>query len=339
MHTGKTYRLSETLFWTRRDIFAFFVIAVVPTYFYAELGFTWIGLPWLPIALVGTAVAFLVGFKNNASYDRTWEARKIWGAIVNSSRSWALMARDFVTNDHAGTPLTDDNLTAIHRRLIYRHIAWLTALRYQLRVPKEWESMDMSHNVEYALKYSVHERSTSLEDALAPFLNDEDEAYVLAKANRASHLLSVQSMDLKHLKQDGYIEDFRHMEMQNMLTDLFTQQGKCERIKNFPFPRQYATINLFFVWLFVLLVPFGMVNEFGKLGGGYVWAAIPFSMLVSWVFVTMEKIGEATENPFQSGPNDIPMAALSRTIERDLRQMLEETELPPPIEPDGHILM
>lgn len=129
------------------------------------------------------------------------------------------------------------------------------------------------------------------------------------------------------------------MEMENMLKDFYTQQGKCEGIKNFPYPRQFATLNLYFVWLFLLLLPFGMVGEFEKLGNHLVWLTIPFSTVVSWVFHTMEKIGESTENPFQGGANDVPITNLSRTIEIDLREMLDETAIPPPIEPIKNILM
>ncbi len=89
MHSGRTYSLKEALLWTRRDIYVHLFIAFIATALYTWLGCGWLAVPWLPIALVGTAVAFLVGFKNNASYDRTWEARKAWGAIVNDSRSWA----------------------------------------------------------------------------------------------------------------------------------------------------------------------------------------------------------------------------------------------------------
>ena len=339
MHAGKNFGLAETLIWTREYILIFVMLAAIPTVAYAVFGMTWVALPWLPIALVGTAVAFLIGFKNNASYDRTWEARKIWGAIVNSSRSWALMARDYVTNDHTTTPLSEAELSSIHRQLIYRHIAWLNALRFQLRQPKPWETIHHRRNRKYVEKWPVDEWRSRLEDALEPLLSEDDHGYVLSKGNRASHLLSLQSMNLKTLKQSGAIEDFRHMEMQAMLTDLFTQQGKCERIKNFPFPRQYATINLFSVWLFAILAPFGMVHEFAKLGPNFVWATIPFTAMVCWVFITMEKIGEASENPFQGGANDVPITALTRTIEIDLRQMLDETNTPPPIEATNQILL
>jgi putative membrane protein len=124
-----------------------------------------------------------------------------------------------------------------------------------------------------------------------------------------------------------------------MLVELYRQQGICERIKNFPYPRQFATLNLFFVKLFVVLAPFGMLQEFEKLGPHMIWLNIPFSALVSWVFLSMEKIGEVTENPFQGGPNDVPVTALSRNIEIDLREMLDESDLPPALQPVRNILM
>ena len=60
-------------------------------------------LPWLPISIIGTAVAFYVGFKNNSAYARMWEARKIWGAIINSSRSWGMYVDSFVSNKFTET--------------------------------------------------------------------------------------------------------------------------------------------------------------------------------------------------------------------------------------------
>jgi putative membrane protein len=100
MHTGNTYTFKEVLIWTRRDIYMLLIIATIPVVLYKVLGWTWLALPWLPIALLGTAVAFVVGFKNNASYDRMWEARRIWGAIVNGSRSWGIMVKG-LCNQHA----------------------------------------------------------------------------------------------------------------------------------------------------------------------------------------------------------------------------------------------
>ncbi len=127
--------------------------------------------------------------------------------------------------------------------------------------------------------------------------------------------------------------------MENILVNLYEQQGKCERIKNFPYPRQFSSINLFFIRLFTFVVPFGLLNEFQKLGDVYVWLNIPFSLIVTWVFMSLERVGEATENPFEGGANDVPITALSRTIESDLREMLDETTLPPAITPVNNILM
>jgi putative membrane protein len=123
--------------------------------------------------------------------------------------------------------------------------------------------------------------------------------------------------------------------MENLLANLYEQQGKCERIKNFPYPRQFSSINLYFVWLLVILLPFGMLNEFKKMGDDFVWLNIPFSVIVSWMFVSMERVGEATANPFEGGANDVPISTMSRTIEIDLRDMLNEENLPAPL-PSSH---
>jgi putative membrane protein len=290
--------------------------------------------------MVGTAVAFIVSFKNNASYDRMWEARRAWGAIINTSRAWGIMVKDYVTNRHAVMPLAESDLQETHRQLIYRHLAWLTALRYQLREPRSWETMGRRHNTEYRDRhYAVPEHTDDLCDVMAPHLSEEECAYLQRKKNKATQLIGLQSHQLRALLEQGLIEDFRHMELEKLLVEFYNQQGVCERLKNTPYPRQYATLNLFFVRLFILMVPFGMLQEFDKLGGKLIWLNIPFSALVCWVFHTMEKIGEVTENPFEGNPNDIPMTALSRNIEIDLKEMLDETDIPPALQPVNNILM
>ncbi|MDN5204723.1 bestrophin family ion channel [Fulvivirgaceae bacterium BMA10] len=339
MHAGRNFTLKETLIWTKGNILKFTIISAIPVILYDTLGFTAIAVPWLPIALIGTAVAFLIGFKNNASYDRLWESRKIWGAIVNTSRSWGIMVKDYINSDFAGEKLPDDQLHKIHKRLIYRHIAWLTALRYQLRTPRNWESVVHNKaNRKYMEKFPAPEINGSLQDELKIYLSDEECSSIANKQNAATQIIALQSDDLRELRRRDLTDDFRHMEMERLLVDFYTHQGKSERIKNYPFPRQYATINLFFVWLFILLVPFGMLPEFEKLGGNFIWLTIPFSVLVSWVFHTTEKIGEASENPFEGSANDIPITALSRTIEIDLREMLGEQDLPESIKTTNNIL-
>lgn len=339
MHSGRQYTLKEFLLWTRRDLYWIFGLSLIPTLLYQFAGWTWLAIPWVPIAMIGTAAAFIAGFKNTQTYNRLWEARQIYGAIVNGSRTWGIMVRDFVTDLQVTTPVSQQELQEIHRELIYRHIAWLTALRFQLREPRVWENMKQKQNIEYRSRYTIAELEGTLEDAMRPFLSENDLQYVLGKKNRATQIISLQSRQLKELMASGLIDSLRHTALAARLADFYDQQGKCERIKNFPYPRQFATINLFFIRLFVYLVPFGMLNEFAKLGPDLVWLTLPFSVIVSWVFNSMERVGESTENPFEGGANDVPITALSRTIEIDLREMLDEKDLPPAIVAVNNILL
>ncbi|MBW7912571.1 MAG: multidrug transporter [Taibaiella sp.] len=339
MHAGQHYKLKELLFWTRRDIYALTALAIVPTILFQVAGWFWLAIPWQPVAVLGTAAAFIVGFRNNATYDRAWEARKIWGAIVNSSRSWGIMAKDFVRATPQN-PISDEERKLISKELIYRHVAWLTALRYQLREPRAWETMAQPHNVEFRRTHfmiaecNVDAMHTTLRQHLAA----SEVEYIMGKKNKATQIISLQSKQLRELSEQGLIENYRYVEMERMLVDFYEQQGKCERIKNYPYPRQFATLNKYFIRLFVLMMPFGMLQVFSGMAEYMVWFTIPFSALVGWVFTTLEKIGESTENPFEGNANDVPITALSRTIEIDLKDMLDEDNLPEPIKPAGSIL-
>ncbi len=367
MYTRRVFPIGGMLMWTRRYIVRFLIISLIPVFLFDVLDWKWLHLPWLPIGLLGTAVAFIAGFKNNASYDRLWEARKIWGGIVNASRSWTIMVKDYITNDFAKEGVEEGELKGIHRELVHRHVAWMTALRYQLRQDKPWE-MHLKTNKENIKfrenTYNVQEDIVPLEEAIDPYLPSNEKAEILAKGNRASQILGVQSKRLREIKQKGLIDDFRHMEMENMLVEFYTLQGKSERIKNFPYPRQFATLNFLFVWIFIILLPFGVMNEFEKIGQGFieemqnhshsaghlhmiadwlgahfVWLSIPFSALISWVFFCIELIGENTENPFEGGPNDVPITNMSRGIEIDIRQLIDDTDIPKPYEWRNDIVM
>ncbi|MBL7817570.1 MAG: hypothetical protein JNL70_21370 [Saprospiraceae bacterium] len=335
MHSGKSYNLSEFLVWTRRNIYMTLVIGVVPVVLYQILGLKWLAIPWTVVALLGTATAFIVGFKNTQTYNRTWEARQIWGAILNSSRAWGTMSRDFI------------NDKVLSKQLIYRHFAWLTALRYAMRDTRVWESTNKSYNQEYKAFYSVPEKETPLEEELEKYLSKEELKYILSTKNRAAQLLSLQSKTVKELFDNKEIDNYRFVEMQRAIKDFFDQQGRSERIKNFPYPRQFATINSFFIKLFCLLLPFGMLKEFDKLNesveglmkGNMVWLVIPFSVLISWVYTSLEQVGESTENPFEGSANDVPISQMSRTIEIDMREMLGETDLPPALQPKNNIIL
>ena len=328
--------------WTRRYIYIFVLLSAFPVVLYEVVGWKWLHLPWLPIGLIGTALAFVIGFKNNASYGRLWEGRKIWGGIVNASRSFTLMVNDFITNEHAKRHRTDEELFMIRKELIMRHVAWMTSLRHALRTKKPWESSTYNKSdQEYMKRIKIREYEYSLEEELKGYLSEEELKEILSRQNKQTGCLTLQSKHLKELKLEGLIEDFRHMEMQNLINELLTFQGQAERIKNFPYPRQFATLNLFFVWIFIFLLPFGLMNEFDKIGQElmtnvpegcftslmaryFVWLSIPFSTVIAWVFLTMERIGDVTENPFEGIGNDVPITSMARAIEIDIRQMIND---------------
>ena len=366
MYIRKRFPFWGMLKWTSRDIFKFLLIGAIPVFLYKGLGLYWLHLPWLPIGVVGTAVAFIVSFKNNASYDRLWEARKIYGGIVNGSRSFTLMINDFITNKHTDKPLNDKQFFAIRKEMVMRHVAWMTSLRHALRTHKPWEVSRMDPtDIKYMSKVVVREWKYSLEEELDGYVSESDMKEILSKKNKQGACLTIQSRELNKLYEAGYIEDFRHMEMQAMLTEFFTLQGKVERIKNFPYPRQFATLNYLFVWIFIILLPLGMMHEFEEIGmmvvksiqehmlvhsspihavveyvGNYfIWFTVPFTVIVSWIFHTMERIGETTENPFEGNPNDVPITTMSRGIEIDIRQMINDDPnlIPGPIEAQLHM--
>lgn len=340
MYIGKRYPFLGVVNWSKKYIFYFILIDTLPILGFKLLGWSWLAIPWQPIALIGIAVSFYLGFKNNSSYDRLWEGRKIWGGIVNASRTFTVMSRDFITNEHSKKDLSSHGLSKIHQTVVYRHIAWLKALTYQLRVVKPWEHIGKAED-DLRRMAGVHEEDDHFEK-LKPYLSENEYDYIMTKGNKASHLLSVQSKELLKLKLNGQVEDFRHMELEKMIGEFYTLQGQSERIKNFPFPRQYATVNYIFVWIFLILLPFGMLNVFSEFTHSYSdWLVVPFTMLVSWVFILMEMIGEYSENPFEGLYNDVPISSMARSIEIDIRQMLDETELPEPLKPvwDDSILL
>ncbi|HNL06312.1 MAG: hypothetical protein JNM36_15720 [Chitinophagales bacterium] len=336
MHSGTRYSNIELLGWTRKTIYFSLIISTIPVVLYHIVGWKWIGIPWTVAGLLGTATAFIVGFKNTQTYNRTWEARQIWGAILNNSRAFGIMARDFMDSP------------SDTQSLVYRHFAWLTALRYGMRDSRTWEAQSLTHNIEYQQKYySVPERETSLESELVKYVSAEEVKYILSTKNKAAQILSQQSKAIKQLYKDGKIDNFQFVEMERLLRDLYDQQGRSERIKNFPYPRQFATINAVFIQIFSFLLPFGMLKDFDKvnenitglLHGNMVWFVIPFSTLIIWMYRTLEQVGESTENPFEGSPNDVPISQMSRTIEIDLREMLGETDLPPALQPKNNIVL
>ncbi len=339
MHTGRGYSWWEVVRWTRFETAAFVLIGAVPTALYMLAGWKWLAVPWLPIALIGTAVAFITGFKNNASYSRLWEARTIWGGIVNSSRFWATQVLDLIAVAEGASESATATVKAHQESLIRRHLAWLTGLRYQLRESRSWENTPSHYDGKFRGTILVAEWDGRLDDELQARLSPADWKAVLDKSSCTAQLMALQSRELAAVNRAGLLTDWQHIAMTQTLEKLIEEQGRCERIKNFPYPRQFWTLNRFFVWLFICLMPFGLLEEFQAIDETFVWMAWPGSVIVAWVFHTMDKIGDSTKNPFEGGPNDVPVTALSRSIEIDLLQMLGASDVPPPLEPQRQILM
>lgn len=338
MNTGSHYKLYHFIPWTRKKIYKMLIVSIIPTALFYFLGWKWLAIPWVPVALLGTAAAFISGFKNTQTYNRSWEARQIYGVIINNSRSFGMLVKDFIRVDDK----TQE--AAIHQQIIYRHFAWLTALRFQLRETKSWEHVKTkSYNREYLKYYTVPEWENTIEEELKPFLNKAELDYILTTKNRATQIISLQSTHLRTLNEEGKISDYNYTALENQFKELYDQQGKCERIKNFPYPRQFSSINLYFTNALCLLLPLGFIGEFSKMvekfGEGIIWFTVPFSVLLGWVFLVLEQIGENTENPFEGNANDISITQISRNIEIDLREMFGEKELPPAIQPVNNILM
>lgn len=335
MHVGKSYKLSEFLIWTRRNVYTLLVLGIIPVILYHVMGIKWLAVPWTVVALLGTATAFIVGFKNTQTYYRTRDAQQVWTNILNSSRAWAIMSRDY---------LHDPEKTKI---LIYRHFAWLTALRYQMREDRIWEVRDKSHNAEYQRYYTIPEREIDFETALEKYMSGNELNYILSTKNKATQIMGMQSKCIKELYDNQEIALAQFIEMQRGLNNFYVQQGQCESIKDAPYPRQYSVINTLFVRLFCLLLPFGMLQEFDKLNGSIdgimkgsmVWLVVPFSVIISWMYTSLAQVGESTENPFEGSANDVPISQMCRAIEIDLREMIGERDTPPYLQPKNNIIL
>ncbi|MFN3241962.1 MAG: bestrophin family protein [Planctomycetota bacterium] len=329
MHAGRHYTLKEIVSWTGRDILVFSMIACLPMVL-CMAGVPLPPLPWAPVAVLGTAVAFVTSFKSNAAYGRLWEARKIWGAILNASRSFAIHLREYVGD-------RDDGVV---RAAVLRHVAWLTALRFQLRQKRTWESQAVAANRRFReATYEIPEDGLDIVAEIRARVSSGEWEVVGDVRNRSVALLSLHAKMLRQLAEGGVISEYRHVDLSRYVTDFIDLQGKCERIKNFPYPRQFATLNRLFVWLFICVLPFAIASEMQKLDVTWAWMTVPLTVLVAWVFHTMDRIGSVSENPFEGSPNDIPITQMSRAIEIDMLELVGDKVLPAPIGPQQNILM
>ena len=259
--------------------------------------FHYLEIDVIPVTILGGALAIFLGFRNNSAYDMWWEARKIWGGVVNISRTWALESTSFVTDIHNPSDANDQEIAAMKKRLVYRHLAWINALRIQLRNQDAWEEVSV-------------------------YLEPEEAEKLATYKNKATMMLQLQGQELMKARKAGYIDDFRHMQMEDRLKEMYDLQGKAERVKKTIFPYYYSYFTSLFMWLFIILLPFSLVHKLD-------WGVIPITTMVSFVFLMLNKAGSITEDPFEGRAADTPLTSLCRTIEIDMRQQLGEEELPP----------
>ncbi|MBC8102944.1 MAG: hypothetical protein H7Z41_10195 [Cytophagales bacterium] len=309
---------------------------------YEWLGWKFLSIPFLPIASIGTAVAFYIGFKNSQSHDRLYEGRRIWGGITNTCRSFGSQVIAVIGRPHVEVP--PETVRATQTYLLYRQMAWINALRVQLRKTPaiHRKRRDELQHIDW-VKH-VHAGDGLADEAdtdavLAHFSCDRERTLLAGKSNIAAHLLVRQAELLTDLKRRGWVDEYEHNALMTHISACYDHQGGCERIKSFPFPRQYAIFSGVFVKIFMGLLPFGLIKEMAALGRGASWMVIPFTVLIAWVFYTMEQVGDASEDPFEGGGNDVPISTICRNIEVDLREMLNETDLPPRLQPLNDVLL
>ncbi|MEJ2162840.1 MAG: bestrophin family ion channel [Robiginitalea sp.] len=230
---------------------AFFVVWTSLVFFlYYNLEWTFISLAIEPLSIIGIAVSFYLGFKNSQSYDRFWEARKIWGSIVNYSRTWGMQVLSMVKDS------PEDQ-----RILIYRHLAWINALRAQLREPTSF-SLDRSKSLKRHIENYKAYGSTA--EIIRTYVSEKELETLKDRKNVATHLMKNQGLHLKELLEGSKTSEFQNLMLHKVLEENYNFQGACERIKNTPFPRQYAYFGTVFAWIFVLLLPFGLLNAFDE---------------------------------------------------------------------------
>lgn len=329
MHLGRQYKFGEYIDWTRTEIgylaawsvFATLLLELSPSHFLA--------VPAPLLAVVGTAVAIVLAFKNQQCHARINEALALWGQINSASTIFA--------NKLAATvgKLDDAQPGTLLREMYYRHFAWLTTLRFSLRERKTWENTFEPGNAKYLAALPTPESQSALKDELANYVADDVRQKILShRGDKEGLILHWQYEAIGDLHKKFLIRDQIFVTLTNGVDELVRLQGAVKRIKNYPYARNYYSIAIILVKAFVAIVPFGLFPyavDLGKSTGLEHWTAwlnVPFSVFVGWIFVTLEKVGENSSNPFEGGPNDVPISFMTRRIEIEMRTMLgEQTEL------------
>jgi putative membrane protein len=278
---------------------------------HVTLGLQQVTVPFGLLSLLGAALAIFLAFRNNTSFARWGEAAQLWYGIVNQCRILARLIVTFV-DSHAHTPqYRAEAAEAFKREMAYRLMAWAHALRLQLRSIPEW-------------------------DELRPFLSTAEFDSVRQAQNKPNTLMRLMGQHIYAGMASGILQGFDSFQMEGALAQLSNLQAGCERLKAIPVPRQYDYFTRLFVVTFIVLTPFGLVRPL--VAENVAPLLIPLSVLLAFVFTILERTGEVNEAPFENRITDVPLSAICRTIERDVRELLGETALPPVWQPrDGYL--
>ena len=339
MHLGRRYKFTEFLGWTGWEAAYLILWSLLVTVFLQVTHWNFLTIPAPILTIVGSALAIILAFKNQQCYARFNEALSTSGQLIANSLILANRLRSTVANPdaaQAGARLED---------IFYRHFAWLTALRYFLRERKAWENTSERGNARYLAKLPTPESQSNLEGELNAYLSDAELQQVLAhRGDKEALILHWQYDAIRDLYTNKLISEFILIVLTNALDDLARLQGALKRMKSYPYARNYYSIAVFLVMVYVAIIPFGLfpyAQDLGKssgIGHWTAWLNVPFSAVVGWLFVSLEKVGENSSNPFEGGSNDVPISSIARRIEIEMRVMLgEQTDLEP-IEAKHNIL-
>lgn len=300
------------LFYSWQSLLYYLVLAVVVYLLHRYLFTIDLHLPFYTVTALSTALAIFLGFNNNQAYDRWWEARKIWGLLVNYSRAWTRQVITFIQENDASER---SEVRELQKRMAWRHAAFVHALRVFLRQQHDYNR----NGREYM------EDENEYHDTRDLLMRGEFKVFC-HKDNPPNYLIQLQGEDLKRAADRGWLTDFRFMQLDQTLVEFNNIQGRSERIKNTPMPRPYTYFARIFVFIHATLLPLAFVQDLG-------WAMIPVTLVISFIFRTLDVVGRRTEDPFENRIDDTPMTSLSVTIERNIKEQWGDRELPekPPV--------
>ena len=247
-----------------------------------------------PFTLLGIALSLFLGFRNNASYQRWWEARGLWGQLVYDSRSLCRQALSYIDEDN---PVGRDT----QRRLIHLSIAFSHAVRHRLRETSPWE--DVERFVEPKHHSKMHQAK-----------------------NIPDHLMQLMGKELGYCRKQHLLSEQMVQNMDERLNSMTVVLAACERIYNTPLPFAYTLLVHRTTYLYCFMLPFSLVSSLG-------WVTPLICGVIAYTFFGLDALSEELEEPFGLAPNQLALTALSRTIEINLLEALGETDLPSDIVP------